>query len=249
MTKSVNEVVGEYVRSDAFKSLAYSSQRQYSQALEHFELRFRSRDIKRIKRSEINTLLQELQATPAMANRMARVISVLFSYAIDHNYVSANPTSRLKKMKTGSWAKWSLDEVQKVIALKDRVVSTAVALAWYTGQRESDVLRMRWDSISNGTISVRQFKTDKVVLIKIHPDLAQYLKTIEHVGSYIVSGDEPMSKARFRKKFMSKIAEVGLEHRVFYGIHKGFASSLVDAGAPNINENDAKLIGTPPQSD
>ena len=131
------------MRSRSFKSLAESSKRQYSEVLTKFELRYGMNEIDTIKRSDIVGMLDEMSSTPAMANRFVRVTSVLFSFALDHDYVTGNPASRLKKMKIGSWARWYPEEVAKVIALKDRVVSTAVALAWYTGQRESDVLDMK----------------------------------------------------------------------------------------------------------
>ena len=172
----LNEVIDQYVNSRAFKSLAPSSKRQYMDALDKFDSRFGRKNIDAIRRSDIVGMLEEYSDTPAMANRFARVTSVLFSFALDHDYVQGNPASRLKKQRIGSWARWYPEEVAKIIALKDRVVSTAVALAWYTGQRESDVLAMQWSDISKGHIRLRQRKTGHVMLIKIHSDLALYLK-------------------------------------------------------------------------
>jgi len=233
------EVIDQYVRSRSFKSLAESSKRQYSEVLTKFELRYGMNEIDTIKRSDIVGMLDEMSSTPAMANRFVRVTSVLFSFALDHDYVTGNPASRLKKMKIGSWARWYPEEVAKVIALKDRVVSTAVALAWYTGQRESDVLDMKWSDISRGSIRVKQHKTGKIMLIKIHPDLALYLKSIPKDGPYIVSGEKPMTTASFRSVFRPKIIEAGI-NKTFHGIRKGVGAFLAESGA-SANEIGALL--------
>lgn len=238
-TKRVYEVIDEYVHSRAFKLLADSSKRQYSQALGAFEAKFYKHEINDIKRSDIISFLEEMKDTPAMSNRMARVISVLYSFSIDRDYVSGNPASRLKKQKIGSWVKWHPEEVGAVIALKDRVVSTAVALGWYTGQRESDILAMRWSDITKGHIRLRQKKTGHVMLIKVHPDLAHYLGSIDRAGPYIVSGEKSMSPAAFRSKFKARIADAGIEKN-FHGIRKGVGAFLAESGA-SANEIAAML--------
>lgn len=233
------EVIDQYVHSRSFKSLAASSKRQYSEVLTKFELRYGMNEIDTIKRSDIVGILDEMSSTPAMANRFARVTSVLFSFALDHDYVSGNPASRLKKQKIGSWVKWHPEEVGAVIALKDRVVSTAVALGWYTGQRESDILAMRWSDITKGHIRLRQKKTGHVMLIKVHPDLAHYLGSIDRTGPYIVSGEKSMSPAAFRSKFKARIADAGIEKN-FHGIRKGVGAFLAESGA-SANEIAAML--------
>lgn len=232
----VSQVIREYRKSRAFRALADSSKKQYVYALEKIEDFMGDREIDTIRRPDFLRLMEKLSATPAIANRVARIASILFSYALDMDYVQGNPASKLKKNKLGTWVKWYPHEVQKVIDEGDRVVSTAVALAWYTGQRECDVLNMRWSDIINDThIRVLQQKTkrhkdeDGYLMIEIHPDLREILARLDRTGDFIVFPDKPMTQSGFRSAFKRMIAKVGVDKN-FHGIRKGIGSFLAELG-------------------
>lgn len=229
----VNEVIKEYHASRAFRDLSDSSKRQYEGALLRANELFGTKDIAKIRRSDLLKITEAMSATPAMANRFTRVVSVLFSFALDHDYVQGNPASRLKKHKIGTWSKWYPVEVAAIIALNDRVVSTAVALAWYTGQRESDVLAMKWSDIKGDYISVKVQKTGKnrePSMIEIHPALKEYLGRLFPSGKYICFPGEPMSNSAFRAAFRRIIQRVGIS-KTFHGIRKGVGAFLAESGA------------------
>lgn len=225
------EVVKEYRASQAFRALSDSSKRQYEDALRKAVELLGDKDVDKIRRSDLLNIMEEMSPTPAMANRFARVVSVAFSYALDHDYVQGNPASRLKKLKIGSWSKWYPSEVREVIRLNDRVVSTAVALAWYTGQREGDVLRMRWADIHGDFIKVSPQKRGegKVLMIEMHPDLKAYLEKVSRTGEYICFPGEPTSNSAFRATFRKAIAKVGVS-KTFHGIRKGVGAFLAESG-------------------
>lgn len=228
------EVVKEYRASKAFRALADSSKRQYEDAmLKAIEL-YGDKEVTKIRRADLLNTMEDMSRTPAMANRFARVVSVVFSYALDRDYVQGNPASRLKKHRIGTWSKWYPAEVMAVIALNDRVVSTATALAWYTGQRESDVLNIKWTDIAGDYIRVKPKKVDKgqdeVMMIEIHPDLKRYLEKVPRTGPYICFEDKPMSGSSFRGLFKRTIVKAGVS-KTFHGIRKGVGAFLAESGA------------------
>jgi integrase len=51
----------------------------------------------------------------------------------------------------------------------------AMALLLYTAQRRADVVRMGWQHVQAGRISVRQSKTDERLRIPIHGELQAIL--------------------------------------------------------------------------
>lgn len=230
----VKDVVKEYRASKAFRALSDSSKRQYEDALLKAVKLFGESDVTKVRRSDLLGIMEDMSATPAMANRFARVVSVVFSFALDHDYVQGNPAARLKKHKIGTWSKWYPDEVIKVIRLNERIVSTAVALAWYTGQREGDVLRMKWSDITGNFIKVKPQKTDRkkdrFQLIELHSDLATYLEGLPRKGKYICFDGEPLSDAAFRARFKKVTATVGID-KTFHGIRKGVGAFLAESGA------------------
>ncbi len=227
------KLLNQYVKSPGFERLSPTSKSVYMYAVDNLIRHFKDADITKLRRSDFLKFQQELSGKPSVANLAVRVASVLFSYAADFDIVAANPVANMKKLKAGSHERWSVDEVSKVIALNDRKVSTAVALAWYTGQREGDILSMRWRDYDGEYISILQQKTGVEMKIKVHSDLAAYLKQFENQNpeDYLVSGTKRMSGASFRNMLRRRIDPLGIE-KVFHGIRKGVASSLAENGRP-----------------
>lgn len=238
---NVKDLVGKYVNSTRYRNLSPNSQHQYWQALKKVEDLFGSRDVTTIKRADIMLAHDKLGKTPATANRFVRVTSILFNYALDMDFAALNPATRVKLYKINEFERWEEDEVKKVIAAGDRVVSTAVALAFYTGQREADVLKMKWSSIKNGHLILRQGKTGEELKIKLSPELVAVLKKLpKNPDEYIVSGKHRMTGPAFRSAFKRFTRKLGIE-RQFHGIRKTVGSILAERGC-NTNEI-AALLG------
>jgi integrase len=176
----------------------------------------------------------EMSNRPGSANLVLRVASILYGYALDRDLVAANPVANMKKNKLQGHEKWNPEEVRKLISEADERISIAVALAWYTGQREGDILAMRMGDYADGYITLTQSKTKTEMKIKVHPDLEAILYAIaskRNPESYIVSGTKIMGDSNFRKLFASESKRLGVQ-KVFHGIRKGVASSLAENGRP-----------------
>lgn len=229
-----DKMFDEYTRSPQFSKLSVTSKKLYLYAGRCLGEFLKKKAVRDIKRSDILKFQQDTADRPAFSNMTIRVASVVFAYAVDMDMIDHNPASRVKKLKTGSHVKWTVDEVKAVIALHDRKISTAAALAWYTGQREGDVLNMRWRDFDGEYVSVRQQKTGLEMKIKVHPDLAGYLariRNLEPEENYIVSGATRMNGPAFRGMFKRRTTKLGID-KVFHGIRKGVASSLAENGSP-----------------
>lgn len=236
----LRNVISEYVASPRYQRLSENSKEYYWQVIKKLDDVLGDRDIESIRRSDMIRAHDKLGNTPATANYFIRVSSVIFNYALDMDYIGANPAARIKLYKTNEWTRWSMDEIKKVLQCRDTIVSTAVALAFYTGQRESDILSMKWSDIRHGSIFVKQSKTGKELEIKIAKDLEKHLNKIDRVGEYIVSGETKMTGPSFRKRFKWVTRRLEIE-RTFHGIRKTVAAVLAERGR-NTNEI-AALLG------
>lgn len=236
----VKHLISEYIQSSRYQRLSDNSRNQYWQAMKKIDDNFGEKLVDSIRRSDIVRLHDRLGMTPATANRVSTVASILFNYAVDMDYIGANPATRIKPYKLNEWSRWDLEEVKKVISAGNLIVSTAVALAFYTGQRESDILNMKWSDIRNGSIFVKQSKTGKELEIKMSPDLALYLSTIPKTGPYIIGGKKKLTGPWFRKQFKLFTRGLGIE-RTFHGIRKTVGAILAERGK-NTNEI-AALLG------
>jgi integrase len=84
---------------------------------------------------------------------------------------------RFKRKKTDGFLIWTDDELAAyekkwAIGSKERLV---YALALYTGQRRSDVVRMGPQHVKGDQITVRQEKGGKTLEIPIHAELRKVL--------------------------------------------------------------------------
>src|SRR6185369_323376 len=100
----------------------------------------------------------------------------LMKFAVDREYIEANPLSGATMPKTGEIRPWTNAEMSAMVVSAHEQVRMAVLLAYYTGQRISDVLRMKWGDITpQDAIYVCQKKTRTELYIPIHPTLRRAL--------------------------------------------------------------------------
>lgn len=229
-----DELFKGYSRTDAYKKLSVASWRGYAYGAKNLSSYFKGRNATKLRRSDFIKMKDEMSNRPGSANLVLRVASILYGYALDRDLVAANPVANMKKNKLQGHEKWNPEEVRKLISEADERISIAVALAWYTGQREGDILAMRMGDYADGYITLTQSKTKTEMKIKVHPDLEAILYAIaskRNPESYIVSGTKIMGDSNFRKLFASESKRLGVQ-KVFHGIRKGVASSLAENGRP-----------------
>ena len=66
---------------------------------------------------------------------------------------------------------------------------TVFYLAYFTGQRSSDILKMKWADIAGKEIHVVQDKTGAELWVPLHPDLQAELAITERRGKTIVAAE------------------------------------------------------------
>lgn len=222
-----------YESSPGFSKLSVNSKHTYIYCAKRLVDELGDTDITTMRRSTFIAVQSRYRDKPAMANLLTRIASIVMSYAVDLDILPANPVAGMRNLKTGTHIKWEPKEIRAAILANDRKISTAVALAWYTGQRESDILGMRWLDIADGYLSVTQEKTGQELKIKLHPDLIDLLEQIrdgDPEGYYIVSGKNRMTGGAFRAAFRRRMERIGIQ-KTFHGIRKGVASSLAENGS------------------
>lgn len=227
----VVEVVREYARSRRFTNLSDSTKRQYISSMNEIEKAVGQMDIQSVKRRDLVRAFEALGDTPAMANRFCRVCSVVFNYAVEMEYCGGNPAHRLTPFKLGTWKQWTKEEVDKVIALNHPIVSVAVALAYYTAQREADILKMKWSDIKDGVLYVKQNKTGAVLEIMVAPQLQAILDKLPKTGEYIIRSKAGglVTGPSFRNMLKRVTRSVGVD-APFHGLRKTVGSRLAEKG-------------------
>lgn len=132
----------------------------------------------------IKDFYTEIRArTPAKARMIVAVLRVLYSYAISEDLATVNPAKQVRVHggRAAAARIWSREDVDALVAAADHLelwsIGTAVRLNEWLGQREGDVLAMRWTAYRDGAIHVVQQKTRARVELPVDtvPELARRL--------------------------------------------------------------------------
>jgi len=172
---------------------------------------------------------------PGLANLTRSVMHRLMKFAIRTRVRSDNPFAGLPAYKQGTHHTWTDAELKAFedkcsLGTRERLAS---ALLLYTGQRGSDVVRMRRQDICDGAISVVQEKTGAGLVIPIHAKLHAAIKAMPAKGIHLI-GDQhgrPMTRPALTKlmKQAPKAAGLGPEC-VPHGLRKAVLRRLAERG-------------------
>ncbi len=232
---SFSELIAAYLAAPEFLNLKKSTQAVSKRILDAFGAEHGHAPYRTFKRQHLDVILARKSPTPAAANNLLKKIRVLINFAHARNLMDHDPARGIKKYKEGAHHTWTEAEISQFekrwpIGSPER---TAFALHLYTGQRRSDVCRMKWTDIRGDLIHVVQEKTATELLIPIHPDLRKVLRKTPRAGNTIITTKfgNPRSEKAYGGYMAHAIDQAGLPERcVLHGLRKAAARRLAEAG-------------------
>lgn len=231
---SLGAIIQEYRRSPEYEALKPATKVVYERAIALMAKAYTT-DISEIKRRHAISQRNKLKDTPAMANQVVAVLSLLMAYAVAMEYIPSNPVYRVPKLEVGEYARWEDAAVTYALAAFPKRLCRPLTLALYTGQRCGDVLRMRWSDYEDGGIQVVQEKTGARVWIPCHSTLKAALEEWkrDRTSVYIVtdSRGQPYRPKAFQSIFSREMRKHrALNGLVFHGLRKTAAAKMAEAG-------------------
>lgn len=237
---SVAHTIDLYIKSAEFHGLAASTQRDYMRYLRRLDNSVGHRQIGAITNDFLYQIRDKLKDTPVAANHTVAVISALFKWAIKRRIVKADPTTGIGRLKGGDgFEMWADSDLKAFRASAGTIMRMALYLGAYTGQRLSDVIKMKWADYDGERIKVVQQKTGVKLSIPAHPDLKVFLDRIERKGETMLtsrSGRQFHDRV-FSRDFRDARIAAGLPDGLsFHGLRHTAAVKLAEAGctAPEI---------------
>jgi len=176
--------------------------------------------------------------TPAEANNLIRSLSAMVTWSVPRGWRSDNPCLHVKKLKIGEgWSPWSWDDIEIFRVHGRPHLWHVAALALYTGQRQSDVLAMRWADFEGGLIRVRQGKTKKRLAIAMHKDLKALLDRLPRTGATVLTNSrgQRWTADGFKTSWRTQMDQPEMQRLrkkslVFHGLRKSAVVFLLEAG-------------------
>lgn len=171
--------IAERYRKEVLPQKAYGTQKEYNRAIDALREVFDRVPLEAISPQHVRKYL-DTRTKKISANREIAVLSTIFNRAREWGYTKvANPCQGVhRNRETGRDKYVSDEEYRQLYAHADRILRDAMDLAYYTGQRVSDVLGMRRTDIQDGALWVKQRKTKARLRIAIEGELAAVLERI-----------------------------------------------------------------------
>lgn len=229
----LREIAELYKTTPAWLRLTPSSRRIYYDGFRHIEAEFMDMNVDRITRPMVLDFRDKNYDRKAKCRIGISTLAMLLQYAYDHGYVSDNPAKGVRDLpKKEGYDRWSQRDIDKVMAIAPQPVKDIIYVAVYTGQRRSDIIRMRWDNFDGQYIHIIQKKTRKPLAIPVHPLLMKELVRMkgDGQGTILKTATGQQWSDDYATKVVRDAAEkVGVK-KSLHGLRKTTASVLSELG-------------------
>lgn len=230
--KTLLDVIIAFKQSNEWRGLSLSTKRIYEQGF-RIAMEFWGDDIAKITRPMIYQFKDRNFEYPGRCKTSIAALSAVFRFAHNNGWIIGNPAANLSGLpKSQPHKRWTDEEIDRFIETASEHLRMAVLVALYTGQRRSDLVKMRWSDYTGETIHVVQQKTGKDLTIYVHPRLRAALDRWGRVGPYLLrnSRNEPWCGPSLHRAVSRHAKAIGLTDRTLHGIRKSTASKLAELG-------------------
>ncbi|WP_184415215.1 tyrosine-type recombinase/integrase [Rhodocyclus tenuis] len=163
--------------TDMKKTVADSTYKNYTSCSRRVLEAFAEFTPQQIKPQHVASFLDDNKATPSMANLLRSFLKGMFARAVRWGVVETNPVRDIGQFKTKKRDRYIT--AAEYAAIREKATPTLqclMDLAYITGQRMGDVLKVKYSDISEAGVFVKQQKTGQRVLIAMTPDLDAAIK-------------------------------------------------------------------------
>ncbi len=165
-----------------------------------------------------------------------QVLQALLAYAVRIGELGANPATRMRlNAAPPRRAYWTEDAVGRFLeAGPPPSLRLALMLGLWTGQRQADILNLRWSDISDGWITIEQRKTGKRVAIPISQELSAELARVDRQAVQVIVAEatkRPYRPDHFRHEWREGTLRAGLDGLQFLDLRRSAVVRLAEAGA------------------
>jgi len=241
-------LIAAYKNSPDYLELRPSTQKLYSYHLAAIQRTWGKLRANGVTPGHILNWRDALGDTPSKANCRVAVLSALYRYGVPRDFAATNPATGIRKLKGGDgYSPWEWSDIDHLQSVAPPHIWRPAAGAIYTGQRQSDVLAMKWSDIRDGLIHVTQDKGGQRLWVPLHRDFLKILENIPRDSIYIFVNSKSIPwatgfKASWRK-FMARpeMQEQKNRRLVYHGFRKTAVITLLEAGCTD--EETASISG------
>jgi len=164
-----------------------------------------------------------------------RAASALFGWALDREWITNTPMFRVKKLEGGTLPAWTETQAQEALRRLPEHLRRVVVLAWHTGQRRGDLVRLRWSDYDGHALRFVQQKTAAAMVLpvplELRTDLDAWKREARSVTILADAKGKPWDATYLSSAMGRALAKIGMPGLNVHGLRKMRAAELADAGA------------------
>jgi integrase len=233
MPGSLGWAIEKFLVSPLYNKRAETTKRNYRRVLDQLRERYGAGLLKDLKPRHVRTMRNEIAAKSTVDADIAMgMVSALWNFTVEELGIEldADPTHGVKRVHEveREHEPWPPELIERFLSEARPALCWAVRLALYTGQRRSDLVRMRWSDFDGECIKVRQHKTGALVSIPC----AQALRDIPRVADTILVGERggALTAASLSVMIRKALRDMGVTGYSIHGLRKNAANALAEAG-------------------
>ncbi|HJV75460.1 MAG TPA: tyrosine-type recombinase/integrase [Noviherbaspirillum sp.] len=216
------DVIKKY-RAEVLPTLAVNTIRVQKSDLKYLEKNFADAPLEAVKPGHVHRFLAKYKDKPTTANRCKRLFSAMWNRAREWEYTNApNPAAGIKGHKLGKRDVYIDDAIFKAVwEAGSEPLRDAMDLAYLTGQRPADALKLTEHNIKDGHLVIKQAKTKTPLRITVVGELDMLLKRIRarkdgykiHATTLLVNTQgKALTKAVLRNHFDDARVDAAKKH-------------------------------------
>jgi integrase len=234
---TVGLVIEKHLGSCDYTSKAAGTQRHYRVTLDQLKEICGRALIADLQERHVRQIRQRFTATSKadLATMLLRMLWV-FAKEVLAMDLGPNPAGEIRKLHHQGWKHepWPESVIEKFAAeaRPKPNAQLALMLLLYTGQRASDVARMRWDQLDGRGIRVRQVKTGTLLWVPRHSRLKNALENTERKSEFILTTRYGSGYSAHGLCEMIRVAtaDIGSPECSAHGLRCNAATALAEAG-------------------
>lgn len=251
-TGTLQQIIDGYLKSSAFTKLGERTKRDYLTHLDRIAVtkltkngpEFATFPLEAVESPKIRKLLldwrdERAKASPRQADAAFGVLRILLEWGRDRGMLAHNHATRPKKVYKADRSEklWLPAHLEAFRAVASPEIRMALELALWTGQRQSDLLRMEWSKYHDGRLIFRQGKRNRLVNMPVYSGLRTMLDEMPRPAATILTTakGEPWTVLPRPTYFMHVWRETTVKAKLdglhFHDLRGTTCTMLADAGA------------------
>jgi integrase len=256
--QTLSDLIRLYTASRHFGGLAETSKKSYQWLIERVDAKFGHLPIEEFSKRGARTVIRQwrdsLMTHPTSADRTMAVFRLILNFAVNEEYLLRNPLGGIGTVHKATRRDiiWSDEQVATYLALAPRHMSRAVLLALWTGQRQSDLLSLKWSDYDGKYIRLQQQKMGRgkvgrhvkvlvsrelrevlseILAEQIHRSQLQGARRVERPETILTTSRGKPWKKGFKATWRRVIDSVGISGVTFHDLRGTFITLAHRSGS------------------